>query len=467
MLWARAFATPAEEFPLTPLSVISGKVPPGLRGSLYRNGAGRLERGGISVGHWFDGDGAILAVHFTDAGVNATYRYVQTAGYQEENQAGKYLYGNYGMTAPGAIWNQWRKPVKNSANTSVLALPDKLLALWEGDNPHSLDLQTLETFGLDNLGGLTPGIPYSAHPKIDGETGEIFNFGISLGKNATLNLFKSDVTGKIIKTGKITLEGFPVVHDFVLAGRYLIFFMPPVQINVLPIMLGIRSYSDCMQWQPQLGTKIYVFDRETFDLVSQGETEPWFQWHFANGYLGEQGTAIIDFARYQDFQTNQYLKEVATGVTQTLAETTYTRISLNPQTAKVEQIENIINRTCEFPIVPPQNVGKYSHHTYFSIARQGTDISQEILNAIATFDHHTQTLTEANFITGEYPSEPIYVQDRENPETAWILTVVYDGNHHSSQVWIYDAARLDVEPTCKLQLPQVIPHSFHGTWKQN
>jgi len=35
-----------------------------------------------------------------------------------------------GMTAPGPIWNQWLKPINNVANTSVLALPDKLLALW-------------------------------------------------------------------------------------------------------------------------------------------------------------------------------------------------------------------------------------------------------------------------------------------------------------------------------------------------
>ena len=187
--WAGAIiAQPATEFPLTPLPILSGQLPEGLRGTLYRNGPGRLERGGIPVGHWFDGDGAILAVNFTDNGVTAVYRYVQTAGYQEEAAAGKLLYGNYGMTAPGPVWNQWLKPVKNAANTSVLPLPNKLLALWEGGNPHSLDLQTLETRGLDDLDGLSQGLAYSAHPKVDDQTGEIFNFGISPGMNATLNV---------------------------------------------------------------------------------------------------------------------------------------------------------------------------------------------------------------------------------------------------------------------------------------
>src|SRR5919202_2930103 len=95
--WANAIAQPAKEFPPTPLPVLSGKIPEGLRGTLYRNGPARLERGGIRVGHWFDGDGAILAVHFnlpSRGGAIGVYRYVQTTGYQEEAAAGQLLYGN-------------------------------------------------------------------------------------------------------------------------------------------------------------------------------------------------------------------------------------------------------------------------------------------------------------------------------------------------------------------------------------
>ena len=165
--WVGAISQPATEFTQTVLPIIAGKLPDGLRGTMYRNGPARLERNGVSMGHWFDGDGAILAVNFTDAVVTGVYRYVQTTGYQQETTADKLLYGNYGMTAPGIIWNQWIKPVKNAANTSVLALPDKLLALWEGGKPHGLDLQTLETFGEDNLGSLTKEQSYSAHYKQD------------------------------------------------------------------------------------------------------------------------------------------------------------------------------------------------------------------------------------------------------------------------------------------------------------
>jgi carotenoid cleavage dioxygenase-like enzyme len=99
------------------------------------------------------------------------------------------------------------------------------------------------------------------------------------------------------------------------------------------------------------------------------------------------------------------------------------------------------------------------------VFRQGTDISQEILNAIARFDHKTDTLTEANMGENRYPSEPIYTPNAHNPDQGWIITVIYDGNTDSSEVWVFDSDRLDKEPICRLGLPGVIPHSFHGTWK--
>ncbi len=462
--WAGALAQPAKEFSPTPLPVISGKIPPGLRGTLYRNGPARLERGGVHMGHWFDGDGAILAVHFNDAGAKAVYRYVETASYKEEAAANKLLYGNYGMTAPGNFWDKITKGVKNAANTSVLALPDKLLALWEGGKPHALDLQYLETRGEEDLSGLVDGLPYSAHPKRDGKTGEIFNFGITPGLNATLNVYKSTASGRIVKKTAHQIDGVPMLHDFVLAGQYLVFCIPPVRLNFFPVITGLSCFSEAMEWQPKLGTKILVIDRQTLEVVSRSEAEPWYQWHFSNGYV-DGGSLIVDLVRYEDFTTNQYLKEIGTGEIHTPVVSTLWRVEINPQTGKIISNQQILDRHCEFPIVPQQQVAQNSPSIYLSIQRPGVDTSKEIFGAIARFEPKSDNLTIADCGENRYPSEPIYVQDIENPEQAWILTVVYDGNSDSSEVWVFDSDRLNDEPVCKLELPSVIPHSFHGTWK--
>jgi all-trans-8'-apo-beta-carotenal 15,15'-oxygenase len=462
--WSKAIASPAQEFPLTPLSVLSGQIPQGLQGTLYRNGPARLERGGVRVGHWFDGDGAILAVHFTEANATATYRYVQTIGYQKESAADAFLFPNYGMNVSGPIWNNWGKEVKNSANTSVLALSNKLLALWEGGKPHALDLQTLETLGTDDLCGLNKNKSFSAHPKVDPQTGEIFNFGTSLGKNIILNLYRCDRTGKIVKKGSLKLEGFPLIHDFVMAGEYLVFFVPPVRIDLLSVALGKSNYSDAMKWKPELGTEILVFDRHNFSLVSRGKTDPWYQWHFTNGYLDQDGSLVAEIVRFEDFQTNQNLKEIASGKIETQAMAALWQIRFNPKTSKLETTEKLLNRGCEFPSIARHEVGQSWRYTYLSVYRDGADIPQEILGAIARFDRQTGNLSVADMGENRYPSEPIYVQDIYNPQQGWILTVVYDGNTNTSEVRIYDSECLEEEPVCRLGLPSVIPHGFHGTF---
>jgi carotenoid cleavage dioxygenase-like enzyme len=464
--WAKSLEKPAVEFSETQLTLLSGKIPDGLCGSLYRNGPGRLERGNQKVGHWFDGDGAILAVHFTEKGASSTYRYVQTAGYQQESAANRYLFPNYGMNAPGFFWNNWGKEVKNAANTSVLALSDKLLALWEGGFPHKLDLQSLETLGLDNLSNLQKDDSFSAHPKVDFSTGEIFNFGVTIGAKITLNLYKSNSTGQIIQRNTFELDRLSLIHDFVLAGQYLVFFVPPIKANTLSILLGFKTFSDAMEWQPELGTRILIFDRDSLQLVSESLTNSWFQWHFGNGYVNNQGNIEIVFVRYDDFKTNQFLKEVATGKTETLAIGKLVSITINPESAKVLNQEILSDLSCDFPLVSPQLVGQKWQNTFLSVHRPDSDIRQEIIGLPACYNQATGKLTIANLESNCYGSEPIFVSDGSSPETGWLIVVVYNGNNHTSEVRIYDSQQLEKEALCCLQLPQVIPPSFHGTWQE-
>ena len=118
--WAKCVQHTAIGFDRTALPILSGSIPVDLRGTLYRNGPARLTRGGRSVGHWFDGDGAVLGVTFTDSGATGIYKYVQTDGYKAEEKADRYLFGGYGSHGSESWLGRW-KGLKNAANTNVLA----------------------------------------------------------------------------------------------------------------------------------------------------------------------------------------------------------------------------------------------------------------------------------------------------------------------------------------------------------
>lgn len=461
--WFKAMEHPANEFGLTPLSLISGQVPQGLQGTLYRNGPGRLSRGAERVGHWFDGDGAILAVHFGDPTM-ATYRYVQTEGYQADQASGRFQHRGYGMHASGSYWQRWRSPLKNAANTSVLALPDRLLALWEGGAPHTLDLVTLATVGLDDLGDASASSPYSAHPKRDPLTGEIFNFGVRLGRQPQLLLTRCDRNGKLQQQQTLALPGIPLIHDFVLAGQYLVFCISPVRLNVWPLLWQFQTYSEALSWQPDQGTLIWVVDRETLQVSSQIQAEPWYQWHFGNGAVNACGEIELNFVRYEDFATNQFLQEVASGNTHTSALGRLWELRLNPHTSQILHSHAVSDHGCEFPVVHPQQVGQASRYTYCAYHRAGIDISQELFGSIARYDAQQQTWTVADCGAGRYPMEPILAPDAINPEQTWLVTIVFDSDCETSEVWIYDTEQLAAGPVCRMTLPQPIPLGFHGTW---
>lgn len=76
--WAAAFTSQFDEYEYY-ISEIEGKIPATLRGTLFRNGPGRFERGEQKYEHMLDGDGYVQSFSFDDNG-NVYFRskYVRT-----------------------------------------------------------------------------------------------------------------------------------------------------------------------------------------------------------------------------------------------------------------------------------------------------------------------------------------------------------------------------------------------------
>ena len=185
--WSAGFRSLDEEHDYR-VDEIDGQVPATLRGTLFRNGSGRNELGGQWFPHWFDGDGMISAVRFDDKGIHFRNRYVATDNYRDETKAGRIVHRGFGKMRPGGMLaNAFRQPA-NVSNTSVVMDGDRLLSLWEGGPPFVIDPATLETRGLEDFGGKVKA--FSAHPKRDPDTGELFNFGVDYGAKCTLTPYR-------------------------------------------------------------------------------------------------------------------------------------------------------------------------------------------------------------------------------------------------------------------------------------
>jgi all-trans-8'-apo-beta-carotenal 15,15'-oxygenase len=199
---------------------VEGRPPDGLTGTLYRNGPGKWEAGGQPLGHIFDGDGMLSMFAIDGEQVRYRNRYVRTNHYLGGLESRGAPERGIGTLKPGGILaNALRMPA-NVANTSVVLHAGELLALWEGGNPHALDPDTLETLGRTNFnGGLRWLGAFSAHPKVDPLTGDLFNFGIEVFPRPMLRCYRVDPRGRLHHLRDVHIPEPVFNHDVALTAR--------------------------------------------------------------------------------------------------------------------------------------------------------------------------------------------------------------------------------------------------------
>lgn len=98
----------------------------------------------------------------------------------------------------------------------------RLLACKEDAPPYAMDPVTLDTLGLEDFGGQLPSTTFTAHPKIDPDTGEFLCFGYEAKGDATPDIcyFTFDADGKIMETVWLVSPVVAMIHDFAVTENY-------------------------------------------------------------------------------------------------------------------------------------------------------------------------------------------------------------------------------------------------------
>jgi len=457
--WSAGFRTLPDEFDYQ-VDEIDGRVPVALRGTLFRNGAGRNDLGGHWFPHWFDGDGMISAIRFDDAGIHYFNRYVRTQNYLDETRAGRIVHRGFGKMRPGGfIGNALRQP-GNVSNISVVVDDERLLSLWEGGPPHVLDPRTLETLGLEDFGGQVRA--FSAHPKTDPETGELFNFGIDYGRKTTLTPYRL-VKGGLTRFAPIELP-YPVMnHDFVLTANYLVFCLGPILVHPLQMILGLTSFDGALRWDGGRPTLILLVPRAG-GAARWIETEAFFQFHFANGFE-QDGAIVVDLTRYPGFDTvgdalrNYWHSEWSADGMAALV-----RLRIDLATGTVERHAFPTGNANEFPRINPHYVA--TRHRYVYIANNPTDQGIGLQQRITRVDLESGASVSHDFAPHGYPGEPVFIPARPGGEEdeGFVVTLVFDAAANRTQIVGLDARDVAARPLFVARLRHHVPYSLHGTF---
>ena len=452
---------------------IEGEIPLELSGTLYRNGPGLLDVHGTPLQHPFDGDGMVCSFTFANGKCFFRNRFVKTKEYLEEQRAGEMLYrGVFGSQKPGGwLANLFDIRVKNIANTNVIHWGNKLLALWEAAQPYHLNPDNLETIGLDNLDGvLEEGEVFSAHPRIDpcsqfndGKP-SLVNFGINVGLSSTITIYEFDELGKIIQKHSHIIPSFSFIHDFVITPNYCIFFQNPTAYNPFPFLFGFKGAGECVNFEKDKPTKIILIPRQqAHQEVITLEVEAGFIFHHANAFELSNQEIIIDSICYDELtqiEPDTSFKEVDFDK---LAPGQLWRFQLNLETQKVTK-ELIDSHCVEFPTINPTKVGQ--DYRYLFIGATHGKTKNAPLQALLKLDLVTNEQQLYSFAPKGFAGEPVFVPKAqpESEDDGWILDLIYDSEHHRSDLVIFDGKDIS-EPVATLHLRQHIPYGLHGSWK--
>jgi all-trans-8'-apo-beta-carotenal 15,15'-oxygenase len=454
--WRRNLRDLAHEHGFVPLE-LRGRLPPELRGTLYRNGPGRFSSFGRRYQHWFDGDGVVSAVRIGDGRAEGAVKGIEGAGLAAERRAGRSLYGAYG-TIDRSLWHRLRGHIKNSANTSVMMWQGRLYAMLEACRPIQLSPEDLATLGERDLDGAVVR-SFSAHPHWVPERRAAYNFGVRYGRRTALDLYELPARGRARRIATLPLAS-TMIHDFFATARHLVFFAPPLRLRFLRYLAGFGSYSDNLAWRPQLGTEVLVVPIDDPSRTRRFTVDSFYQWHFVNGF--ESGDEIVlDLVRYPDFGSNRWLGDLVAGVTATAVDGHVERARIDPARGRVT-LTRLCDRTAEFPRVADDAIGR-PHRWAYVATHSSDEAAFGMFDRLAKLDVDRGSVEIIDLGPSRYPSEPVFVRRGDDGEDdGWLLSLVYDAPSDRSYVAVLDARAPNAGVVAELWFAHSIPFTFHG-----
>ncbi len=453
---------------------VAGEIPRGLNGTLYRNGPNPqfAPRGEY---HFFGGDGMVHAFKLEDGRCHYRNRWVRTPKFERERDAGEALFAAF--SGPDQSDPRARGVPGGPSNTNIVWHGGKLLALVEGGLPPvELDPDTLETLGVWNFEGalrqpIEPGVaealgieapdgvvdgPFTAHPKIDPETGEMLAFGYS-AIPPFLTYRVVDASGKLVRSEEISVPFPSMVHDFITTREHVIFPIFPATLRVERAAEG----ASVLAWEPDLGTHVGVMPRNgTSEDVVWFQTDPCFVFHPMNAH-SEEDRVIAEMAQYERLP----IGGAGSGAEFVPAQLVRWTLDLASGTLKQEALDE---RMLEFPRLDERRAGLSYRYGYAAGAGRGeSGLPLLGTNAVLRYDLASGACEAHELGANSASGEPIFVPRSEGAAEGegFLLSVVYRAETDRSELLILDAENVSGAPLATVRLPHRVPGGFHGNWR--
>jgi carotenoid cleavage dioxygenase len=444
----------AAELPRTDLTV-EGDLPRELAGTLARN-SGNPQFDPPGRYHWFDGDGMVHALTFDDGQVSYRNRWIRTEAFAREAEAGRALWpGILEPTDPSL-----RPPIKDTANTDLIAFGGGLLATWWlSGTPMALSLPELETRGPVDFGGKLPRQGMAAHPKVCPRTGELLFFGYSLLRRPYYAYGVASAEGELVHAVDLDFPRPHVPHDIAITERYTLLLDLPLGYDPAALAQGKKRIGFAHDVPGRIGV---IPRRGGADDVRWFEVPACYVYHTVNAY--EDGDEVVLTAcRIEDPIPRAGEAPAGTARLDSILLVPHLyRWRLNMTTGEARG-EALDDRATEFPRIDDRRQGSPARYGYHQRIAARDDLS---FDGIVKYDLVEGRSWTHDYQPGWFGGESVFAPRPGGTEEddGWVLTVVTHPDEVRSRLLVLDAGDLGAAPLAQVELPQRIPPGFHAEW---
>jgi len=420
---------------------VRGKIPEELNGRFLRNGPNPIEQPDLATHHWFLGDGMVHGIRLREG---------KAAWYRSRFVGSRRVHEKFGET------HSVSTRAEIGPNTNIIEHANRTLAIVEaGTQPVELNYE-LDTVGTHTFEG-TLNNGFSAHPKYDPLTGELHVMAYSprqlFGK---LEYIVVNKNGLVTKTIEIEAPTMPMVHDMGLTQKYAAVFDLPVAVDIELAMSGNQFP---FRWFNSYEARIGLLPRsaDSGEEIVWCNIDPCFAFHPLNSFDDANGCVVIDvccFDKMFDCDRNGPFRDSLPRLE---------RWTINPRTQKTQR-EVIDDRSQEFPRVA-QSVLNRKHRYGYTAQLAQNDFSWDFSHTLK-HDLLNSTTEVHEHGPGRSGAEPVFVAREHSlrEDDGWIMTLVYDEATNRSDLVIFEAANFTDPEVARIELPERIPHGFHGNW---
>jgi all-trans-8'-apo-beta-carotenal 15,15'-oxygenase len=435
---------------------LQGRLPHGLQGAFFRNGAARHQLGGQRYHHWFDGDGMVQKYQIGDGAIVHRGRFVRTPKFIADSAAGRPVRQAFGTHPPGA--ERLASPDDiNVANTSVVQHGGELMALWEGGSATRIDATTLETRGPKVWSPDHAGMPFSAHPKIEPD-GTLWNFGVASYREL-LAIYRINAAGELAQTALLQVPQIAMVHDFAVTERHLVFLLPPLVFDRERADAG-ETFLDSHVWKPGLGLRVLVLAKDKLDAPRYFELPAGFVFHIGNAWERD-GVIRLDFMRTADaWHATTGIKQMMQGRYTPHEHAALTLLEIDTRRGRVQQ--TALPHIAEFPRVDPRVVGR-RYRQLFAAERVAPG-ERPGYDAVMRIDVESGRVERYRYGADVMAEEHIFVPrpGGTGEGDGWLLGSALDLKRRAMLFSVFDARRLAAGPLVQGTLARVMPLGLHA-----